>query len=262
MKLSILLLGCTWAALSLASHGQGLGQRVQRDNMNPSNGWEHANAEAMKIEAAMPLVKRGIAAMDKRDYSRAEKLLTQANQIAEHNAEAMLPLAECYEHERKYDAAMGVYHALVYSVNWGGSINSNPNTSFRYMLLLVHANRLKEANEVFAKANRSLTITNGHPIFSAVEPGTTDPIALEAAAHLGLGTTAQSHAPTNRADQLLHLKEAVTLKPNWGDAQYYYGEALQRAGHRAQALIAFKRAAASGDENIRTKAQASLAKLR
>ncbi len=181
----------------------------------------------MKQESARPLMLKATAAISKGKYAGAEDLLKQAVQIAPHYAEALLLLAEDYEHQGKTQDAMDVYHSLVYSQGWGSSINSSPNTSFRYMLLLVKANRLKEAGDMLARANRSFTITTGHPIIADIAPHSQDPIALEAAAHLGLGISTQSHMSSNTEEQLHHIKKALALKPDSKEAQAAYQKALQ-----------------------------------
>jgi tetratricopeptide (TPR) repeat protein len=260
---------CTLAALAVQANKSQ--QPAQRERKGPEviikdavTGAAGNEAYWKRMEENAPIRATARKLIAKGEYAEGEKLLRSAVSHAPRDTEAMLFLADAYEHDGKAAEALHTWHTLVDPRTGGGSISSNPNTHFRYVLALVRSGNVRDAAKLYNDTLDASYQNMGNRITNfKFDPSTGDTVTLEAAAHLGLGLAYQSFAPNvfGPDDQIMHLHEAVRLKPRWLMAQYSYGRALQNAGQRTAAMACFKKAAALGDAEITVKAEAARKEL-
>ncbi len=254
----VLILCAAVAALACLQQDGHSGSPRPRDNDHMSKGWQAAQAEAEKQERARPLVRQGEQAAAKGRHAEAESLYRKALAIYPHDAAALLHLAGACEREGKYGEAIKAYREVVYSnaTGWGGSMNSDPTTRMRYVLALLRNGNTEEAVTVYGMANRDVIRIDHKPLLEVtIDPDHPDMALLEGAAHLVLGTRSPTFGPPVAAEQLAHLKAAMSLQPRWALAQFRCGQALEKAGQPAAARTAYRKAMALADGDLKEQAK-------
>jgi Flp pilus assembly protein TadD len=202
-----------------------------------------------------PLLRNGYGLLAKGQFGDASSSFRQALGIDRTCARAWLGLAEACERQGKDDDAIQAYRAMIYSKGWGSSINHDPVTMMRYVLLLSKRGDWREAVAAYNDVEQRSQTGRGHPLvglrFSETAP---DWPTMRAVAHLVLGIRDAYHGPVPSAEKMKHLEEAVKLRPQWPEAQLAYGQALLRQRKLDQAQKALTIAAKSPDRDTAIRA--------
>lgn len=198
-------------------------------------------------------------ALDHGDYAKAESILRRALAIDRTDAQSWVLLADVCERQGKTDDAIQAYRAMIYSQGWGSSINHDPTTVMRYVLLLSKKGAWAEAAAVYNDAEQRKMAGTGRPLagfhFSQRTP---DWPGLKAAAGFVLGTYHVSYAHGQTVDQVKHLEQAIKYRPNWPEAQIAYADCMLKKGELDKAEAAYKAAQRSTDWSLKLRAKDGL----
>lgn len=203
-----------------------------------------------------PIVADAAALMAKRRYAEVAERCRKALATDSRCAPAWRLLAEACELQGKDADAIGAYRALIYAKGWGSSMNHDPTTLMRYVLLLSKRGAWSEAVAVYRDAeNRSMSGTQ-HPLVGfQFADATPDWPRMNAAAHYVLGTRGRLDGAVPVAERMGHLEQAIRLRPQWPEAQLAYGQGLLKQGRYDAADKAFKVAQTSSDVFVRLKGE-------
>ncbi len=233
--------------------------RNSRHHMSPA-------AIAREIQAGQDY-KDGSNALRAKDYASAVASF-QAALSNRPDGPPYLGLAEALVGQGKTAEALQAYWSVFHPDahnSWGGSYY--PRAQLEYALLLNQTGQWAEAVAMYEKAlpnvsDRGMATINAH-----FDPAVPQPVALEAAARIGLGLEADwaggepGDFGADRAFQ--EYAKALQLQPNWAVANYYYGYGWQKLspaetakfGNAALVKAALQKAAALGTGDVKKNAE-------
>lgn len=193
------------------------------------------------------------AAQKAGDYAEAEIDARQALSLMKGDSQAQEILPAALDAQGKTDEALQAYKVL-YD---GGDVT--PYNQLPYARLLLKTGNWAQAVQVY---NKQLPyLSNGdlmqmHSDFSPDVPRQSD---LATAIHVGMGLELGWRGYHGTYQERIkqaqgQFQQAVALEPNSSLAHYYVGYGLTRMGRRAEAQVAFKKAAALDNGDIQKAA--------
>ncbi len=228
-----------------------VGVKGSPSRVAPAGLKRHNQVDAIRTEAK--------PALDRGDYAKGEAILRRALAVDKTDAYSWVLLADACEHQGKTDAAIQAYRAMIYSQGWGSSINHDPTTIMRYILLLSRKGEWREAVAVYNDSELRNQTGRGRALvgFQFTEKMPDWP-AMRAAAHFILGTYHVSYAHGPTVDQVKHLEQAIQYRPKWPEAQVAYADWMLKKGELNRAEAAYKVAQTSTYWSLQLRAKDGL----
>ena len=201
-------------------------------------------------------------ALKNRNFAIAEDYFRGTLAIRPDGA-AYFSLALALSAQGKQLEAIQTYEKLFHPdghVSFGGSYFSRAH--LEYALLLDQMGNWPEAVGNYQSGVSTLGSGNGPKPNVEFAPNIPQPMALAAAIHIALGIDAD--AQLNNLGEYDHVRafneyaQALKLNPDWAVANYYYGYGLRQSGRRAEAQVAFQKAAQLDNGEIKAAAEKAL----
>ena len=231
-------------------------QQYSRRSFTPLTP-EQSAAMGAKWKQFSALNKAGFTALHEGRYSEAEDYARESLAVKSgQNLLAPELLAESLDAQGKNAEALSAYQTLV---DQGSEF---PRILLPYALLLLKDGKYKEAVAAYTKTSPYIAFGDLIEKTSRFTTTNPKPKELAAAIRIGIGLEYLSSADwagNSRRDQgLAHLQQALALFPNSSLANYYYGFGLKFLGHRTEAQVAFRKAAALDNGEVKAAAEKAL----
>lgn len=224
-----------------------------------------------RMQQAEEEYQDGKAALRMKDFVRAEDDFRESLSITP--GEAYLGLAEALTAQGRIAEAIQTYRLMFRpnpSCGFGGSYMTR--AYLNYALLLDQTGQWAEAIAAYQQALPTLPGGDLPKISARFDPDVPQPVALAAAAHIGLGLIANFMCEEMDGDERSQEKafqeysQALQLAPNWDMANYYYGFGWRQLypvsrvkfGNIQQAKASLKKAILVGRADVKKAARKTL----
>ncbi len=201
------------------------------------------------------LLKEAAREFDAGQYALAERDARKAVSLNTHGREDEIVAASLMA-QGKDKEALDQYLDFV---NHG---DRSPATLLPYALLQLRAGNWQEAIAAYNAALPHLACGQLLAAHSHFDSNSSDTGAIESAIRLAWGLTYSWEAGFSGQPQTglaeTQFKQALVLEPNDGITNLYYGDFLQRHGHRVEAMAIYKKVEAASDGSIKAAATSAL----
>lgn len=223
-----------------------------------------SSEQAANLEESDQLTQFAEKALDAGDYVAAEDNIKKAIVLAP-PSNAYQILTEALYAQGKDEEALRAYKQI------NRPEDGSPAVALRYAALLVRSGQWSQALAIYSREtpqfterfglNDHLMETNCHFTTSLPQPK-----ELEAAINIGLGIvefqfSSSPPASLNNRKALTDIGAALRIEPSSGLANYYYGQVLERSGHKAEAQSAYLKACESEESDVKLAAKKALIAL-